>query len=290
MVTIDGQNLVSHAGLGLLAEMADRSGLTTAMSEAMRGCGISWHTHDPGVVLTHLVVAIADGADCLSDLAVLREQHELFGPVASQATAWRTVEAVAAVELRRINTAVATARARVWDTAGISLDSLTIDFDATLVTSHSDKQDAAPTYKRGFGFHPFGVWADETREPLAMMLRPGNAGANDAADHIQLLTEAIDSLPARWQAGHRCFADPTDVAVPILARADSAGASHDFVDELVSRNIGYSLGFAIDARVRDGLLYAQEEHWEPARNLDGTRRDSGYVIELTECGRVRQLG
>ena len=49
--------------------MADRSGLTEAMSEAMDECGISWHTHDPGVVLTHLAVAIADGADCLADIA-----------------------------------------------------------------------------------------------------------------------------------------------------------------------------------------------------------------------------
>ncbi len=68
-VTLDGKNLVSHAGAALLAELADRSGLTRAMSVAMSECGISWHTHDPGVVLTHLGVAIADGADCLADLA-----------------------------------------------------------------------------------------------------------------------------------------------------------------------------------------------------------------------------
>lgn len=111
VVTIDGKGLVSHAGAGLVSEMADRSGLTGAMSQAMAGCGISWHTHDPGVVLTHLAVAIADGADCLSDLAVLREQGELFGPVASQATAWRAIEAVTAPELGGIAAAMATARA-----------------------------------------------------------------------------------------------------------------------------------------------------------------------------------
>ena len=65
-VTTDGKNLVSHAGTALLSELADRSGLTEAMSQAMSGCGINWHTHDPGVVLTHLAVAIADGADCLN--------------------------------------------------------------------------------------------------------------------------------------------------------------------------------------------------------------------------------
>ena len=61
-VTTDGKNLVSHAGTALLSELADRAGLTEAMSEAMAGCGISWNTHDPGVVLAHLAVAIADGA------------------------------------------------------------------------------------------------------------------------------------------------------------------------------------------------------------------------------------
>jgi hypothetical protein len=99
-VTVDGKNLVSHAGTALLSELADRSGLTEAMSSAMAACGINWHTHDPGVVLTHLAVAIADGADCLADLAALREQSELFGPVASIATAWRAVEATTATELR----------------------------------------------------------------------------------------------------------------------------------------------------------------------------------------------
>ena len=107
VVTVNGAGLVSHAGAGLLSEMADRSGLTGAMSQAMGDCGISWHTHDPGVVLTHLAVAIADGADCLSDLAVLREQGELFGPVASQATAWRAIESVTAPELRGSGAAMA---------------------------------------------------------------------------------------------------------------------------------------------------------------------------------------
>lgn len=110
----DGKNLVSHAGAALLAELADRSGLTEAMSVAMEDCGISWHTHDPGVVLTHLAVAIADGADCLADIAALKEQEDLFGPVASVATAWRAVHATASVELRAIPVAMATARARVW--------------------------------------------------------------------------------------------------------------------------------------------------------------------------------
>jgi hypothetical protein len=120
------------------------------MSEAMADCGISWNTHEPGVVLTHLAVSIADGADCLTDFKALSEQPELFGDVASVSTAWRAVRATVSLELRRIRKAVAKARDVVWRAAPPG--DITIDFDATLVTSHSEKQDARSTYKGGFGF------------------------------------------------------------------------------------------------------------------------------------------
>ena len=149
-VTTDGRNLVSHAGTAMLSELADRTGLTRAMSEAMVDCGISWHTHDPGVVLTHLAVAIADGGDCLSDFETLRSQSDLFGDVASISTAWRAVKATASLELREIPRAVAGAREVVW--AAAPPGDITIDFDATLLDVHSEKQDAAPTYKHGYGF------------------------------------------------------------------------------------------------------------------------------------------
>ena len=154
-VTTDGKNLVSHAGTALLSELADRSGLTEAMSAAMAACGINWHTHDPGVVLTHLAVAIADGADCLSDMASLREQAELFGPVASIPTAWRAIEATTAFELRAIPDAVAAARASVW-AASPPGDSLIMDFDATLQNSYSEKQDAAPHLQAWLRVLPVG--------------------------------------------------------------------------------------------------------------------------------------
>jgi Transposase DDE domain group 1 len=144
----DGKNLVSHAGAALLAELADRSGWTEAMSVAMEDGGINWHTHDPGVVLMHLAVAIADGADCLADIAALKEQEELFGPMASVATAWRAVRATASVEPRAIPGALAAARARVW-AAEPPAGPMIWDFDSTLLDVHSEKEDAAPTYKHG---------------------------------------------------------------------------------------------------------------------------------------------
>lgn len=279
-VSVDGKNLISHAGTALLSELADRTGLTRAMSEAMGSCGISWHTHDPGVVLTHLAVAIADGADCLSDLAALRESTELFGPVASVPTAWRALQATSSVELRAIPTAVAAARAKVWAVSPPG-NSLTLDFDATLLTAYSEKQDAAPTYKKGFGFHPLGVWCDTTGEPLAAMLRPGNAGSNDADDHLTLLDQAIAALPIEYQAGHQPGDRPEAVVHPMLVRADSAGATHDFVRGLTEANCDFSIGFPVNALVRGALMLAQEEDWVPAIELSGSRRPGAWVTELT---------
>jgi hypothetical protein len=278
-VSVSGKNLISHAGTALLSELADQSGLTLAMSKAMGSCGISWHTHDPGVVLTHLAVAIADGADCLSDLAALRESTELFGPVASIPTAWRALQATSSAELRAIPTAVAAARAKVW-AASFPGPSLILDFDATLLSAYSEKQDAAATYKKGFGFHPLGVWCDTTAEPLAAMLRPGNAGSNDAYDHLRMLDEAIAALPAEYQVSHQPGDRPGSVVHRILVRADSAGATHGFVRGVVEANCEYSIGFPVNAQVRGALLLAQEEDWVPAIELDGARRPGAWVTEL----------
>ena len=282
----DGKNLVSHAGAALLAELADRAGLTEAMSEAMADCGINWHTHDPGVVLTHLAVAIADGADCLADIAALKEQEALFGPVASVATAWRAVHATASVELRAIPVALAAARERVW-AAEPPRGLMIWDFDSTLVTSHAEKEDAAPTYKHGFGFNPLAVFCDNTNETLAAMLRPGNAAPNDTDDHLELLECAVRSVPAEYALGHEEGDDPALVVHPILVRADSAGATHRFVTSLSEANFDYSIGFPISGSVRNALPLAQEEDWVRARELDGGIRDGAEVIELSELYEVK---
>ena len=277
----DAKNLVSHAGAALLAELADRSGLTEAMSEAMEDCGISWHTHDPGVVLTHLAVAIADGADCLADIAALKEQEDLFGPVASVATAWRAVHATTVFELRAIPLALATARERVW-AAEPPVGPMIWDFDSTLVNVSSEKEDAAATYQRGFGFNPLGAWCDNTKEPLGAMLRPGNAAPGNTDDHFELLEQVVRSVPPEYALGHEEDDDPALVVHPILVRADSAGASHRFVQSLSIANFDYSIGFPISGSVRDALLLAQEEDWVRATELGGGIRDGAEVIELTE--------
>ena len=144
--------------------------------------------HDPAKVITDLAVALALGGDCLADVAVLRGEPGVFGRVASDPTVSRTIDVLAADApraLKAIDTARAAARERVWATAGeqapdhdIDADRpLIIDLDATLVTAHSDKEHAAPTFKRGFGFHPLWAFADHgadgTGEPLTCCCAQG---------------------------------------------------------------------------------------------------------------------
>jgi hypothetical protein len=140
-----------------------------------------------------------------------------------------------AAALDRIARARAKARARVWDLiqdtpagfpwleiAGKTMAGwLVIDLDATLVTASSDKEGAAPTWKKGYGFHPLGAWCASTRECLAMLLRPGNAGSNTFTDHKEVLGAALLQVPARFRR-------------KILVRVDGAGASHDLIGHLLS--------------------------------------------------------
>lgn len=206
-VTGDGAGLVSHAGMAWLAETADLSGLTAGLSTAM--AGVPQRRHDAGRTLAQVVLALADGATCLSDLAGLRAQPTMFGTVASEATVWRTFNHVGPVELRGIAAARAAARARAWAAgAGPAADHMIVDLDSTIIRTKADKQDAAPTYKRTFGHHPLLAMCAETDEVLAGMLRPGNAGANCAQDHVVVLAEAISQLPPAWQSGHRPGDDP----------------------------------------------------------------------------------
>jgi hypothetical protein len=278
-VTLGGKGVTSRAGLVVVAELADRLGLTKAMSAAMSPIVKRRRRRDPGVALAHVALLLADGGDCLSDLAVLRDEPDLFGVVASDSTALRALESgwatEAIIDARRV------AREAAWS-AGAAPETTTLDIDATLLDAHSDKEDAAATYKGGYGFHPLICFLDETTEALAGELRSGNAGANSAQDHREVLDAAISQLPGAWRAGHERGDDSDAVMHRILVRADSAGATHDFVDELIERNCEFSIGFQIDQKVRDALLLAQEEDWVPAIERDGTIRDGAFVTEVTE--------
>jgi hypothetical protein len=274
-VTADAHGICSHVGAALLGELSDRLGLTGELGRRAN-LGLRAGACDRGVVLRDLVVMLADGGDCVSDLATLRDQPELFGAVCSVPTAWRVLTEELPADRRGIAalwSALARVRERAWALGAAPAGPLRIDLDATLVEAHSEKQGAAPTYKHGFGFHPLGAWLDRgdgTGEALAMVLRPGNAGSNTAADHIDVLAMALLALPK--QARER----------PILVRADSAGATHDFVNELVGRNLLFSIGFDCDHRVQAAILALPEQAWQPALDPDGRPRRGAWVAELAD--------
>jgi hypothetical protein len=277
-VTADGSDAtVSHVGAALLAETADRLGLTGALSRELAGLRRRRSGHDPGRVVRDLAVMLADGGDALCDLRGLRDQPVLFGPVASDSTAWRVIDAIAELGLvGGLRRARAQARRRAWKLGARPAGRLVIDLDATLVTAHSDKDRAAGTFKGGFGFHPLLAYLDcpdlaGGGQPLAGRLRPGNAGANCAADHIAVLGDALEQLP------RDVIAD-----AEILIRCDSAGATHELLDFCRDARLRFSVGLDLTKTVRDAILALPETAWRPAIDADGEARDNGHVAELTD--------
>jgi hypothetical protein len=269
-VTADGRAVVGHAGTRLLSDLADEIGLSEGLSDAMAVTKKRRRGHDRGQVLVDLATMIAGGGEAISDLATLRDQPGLFGEVASTPTAWRTLEAVDEAARERIAAARASARARAW-AAGVDPGFYVVDFDGTLIGSHSEKQGAAPTYKRGFGFHPLLCFLDATGEALAGILRPGNAGSNTTADHIALLGLALDQLPV----------DPADVEV--VARADSAALTHGFVDACRDAQVRFSIGHDLTEAIRIACLAVPKRRWKPAITADGAdEREGAEVAEITD--------
>jgi hypothetical protein len=179
----------------------------------------------------------------------------------------------------QLKTARAAARERAWllrgeagrtlptvRCAGMVVPGLVIDVDATLVTCHSEKEGAAPTFKHGFGYHPLLAWLDNTGEALAGMLRPGNANANTAADHIQVTDEALVQLPDEDRHG-----------TPILVRADGAGAIKAWLAhfrilrEQHGLAIEFSVGFTTN-QLKDAIGVLPETAWTVAVDAAGQPR------------------
>jgi len=268
-VTSDAEGLTSRSGAYLMTELADRVGLTKALSTAMAPTRSRRSAHDPGVVLRDLAISIADGGDCVSDLGVLAGQVDLFGKVASNSTAHRVISSIGSKELEAIRLARAAARANAWK-AGARPETLTIDLDATLLTAHSEKDQAKGNYKGGFGFHPLMAYLEGTGEPLAALLRPGNAGANTAADHFKVLELALEQIPA------------ADLDREILVRTDGAGATHAFTHDCREASINFSVGYELSPAVQAAILQTPEHHWQPPIEPEGENREGAWVTELTD--------
>jgi hypothetical protein len=281
-VSADGNGLVSQAGTLLLAEAARVTGLGEGLSAGLARWRAPRAVHDPGKILTDLAMTLALGGDCLADVAVLRARPELAGPVASDPVISRLVAALAADApraLRAIRRARAAARERAWALAGDRAPGadgslVAVDIDATIVLAHSEKEKAAPTWKKTFGFHPLAAFADHGAgaggEPLAILLRAGNAGSNTAAEHIEVTRLALAQLPRRSRRR-------------VLVRTDSGGGTHDFVTWLASpgRRLHYSVGMTITEDIQEAILALPERVWEPAYDAGRQVRPGAWVAELT---------
>jgi hypothetical protein len=294
-VSADGIGVVSHVGARLLADLADRTTLSAQLSTVFAARTAPQTAHDPGRVVVDVAVMLADGGQCISDIAALADQAEVFGPVASDSTCWRVLDSIGDADLDGVAAARAVAREVAWAqrgevtgqplpaslVAGMPLldregrPVLVIDEDATIVVAHSEKESAAATFKHTFGFHPVLAFCDNSNEALAGMLRPGNAGANTAADLIAVLDAALAQIPDEFRHGY-----------PVLVRLDGAGASKTLLAHIRGlREHGvhaeFSVGWGADrARAhrrrrpaRDRLDTGDRHRRRPARGRGGRRVD-----------------
>ncbi len=271
---------VSSAGVLLLAETARALGVVEALEVELGGFARRGAVHSPGKAIADLAVMLAAGGEVPADVVMLRARPHLFGPVASDPTMSRIVDDLAA-DVDAALAGIAAARAYARSVAGTlpggtlpEVDGhVVVDIDATLVTAHSEKEDAAPTFKRGFGFHPMLAFADHgaggTGTPLAAVLRPGNAGSNTATDHVTVLDAALAQL------------DPGQRA-RVLVRTDSAGGTKAFTAHLAERELAYSVGFAgFLPRLKTAIDTVADAAWVPAVNADGDCREGAWVAEIT---------
>jgi hypothetical protein len=285
-VTAEADGLVGHAGAVLLRKLADQVGLTAALWSALARAG-KFPLVDRGVALVSMAVAIVRGATSMNDITLLAHHAPVLGPEPSDTAVRRTLELADPATLDKIARVRARVRAHVWSLiagrpggfpwlaiAGKVLAGwLVIDLDGTLITAHSDKEGAAPTFKMGYGFHRLGAWLANTAESLAMLLRPGNAGSNTFADHLAVLTAAIRQIPSRMRSR-------------LLVRVDGAGASHEPISHLPSlssrrRTVLFTCGWAITEADEQAIGLLPAAAWQAAVDQDGVVQEDKHLAEIT---------
>jgi len=286
VVESGGTGVVAHVGLHALGCFADRLGLGDSLSARIPWGGSGFPMHDRGKVLVQSALMLAGGGESCLDIEHLRIGGDLFGSVPSDTTVFRTFHEISPDTRSGVAEAVAGVRAEVWSrsSATTGMTPVLLDIDASLVEIHSEgKEQAAATFKGGFGFHPMFCFADATGETLAALLRPGNAGANTVADHITVLDGGIGQLPKDIASGHRVGEDANQVTREVIVRADSAGCTEGFLAACRARNVGFFVSARSNAQVTAAIFDAIgiEEVWLPALTQDGKAKDGAAVAELT---------
>jgi hypothetical protein len=285
-VEAGGDQVVAHVGLHALGSFADRLGLGDALSAQVPVTGERLPVHDRGKVFVQAMLMLAGGGLSCASIEHLRVQPGLFGAVPSDSTLYRTFRQITPETLEGLRAATAGVRARVWRQAGL-VDGdgpVVLDIDASLHEVHSEnKAEAAAHYKGGFGFHPIYCFADVTGECLAERLRPGNAAANDIADHVAVLDAAIAALPPEIAVGHRPGDDPALVRRPVRVRTDSAGCT-EFVHRCRERNVGFAVVARVNAQIHAAIsrIRLDPTRWTRAVHQDGTPRQGAMVAEITD--------
>lgn len=280
----EGSGVAAHVGLHLLGKVADRFSVAERLSDAVPVPGRA-PVHDRGRVLTQMALALAGGGECVSDIAVLRDQPELFGEVASDPTARRVFYGIDDEVLAALRQALARARTEAWAAgAGPDGDELVLDLDASLVEIHSEnKEGAAAHFKGGFGYHPMFLFTDPG-ECLSACLRPGNAAANSGADQLEAVDDGIAALPEEWAAGHRPGDDESLVERRVVVRADSAGCVKEVLQGLIDRNLEFSV--SCPTTMPENLvktvsaLHDDDTSWTPAITQDGEIDPHAQVQEI----------
>lgn len=280
VVSCDGAGIVGQAGGVLLTQTFRATGLDRALSAGLERWRKPRATHDPGKVVADLAMTLALGGDCLSDIAgALACQFP--GPCTGRRPGLADRPQRLRVGLgqggdqprhRRIGRHRPEQLRLGPQDRGTGGGLIPVDLDATIVLAHSDKEHAAPTWKRTFGHHPMTAFIDHgpggTGEAAALVLRPGNAGSNTAADHITAGRLALNQIPFR---PHK----------QVIIRTDSGGGTHEFLDWVTARRIKYSIGFNLTDDICAAILALPEHVWQCAYDADRRPRRGAWVAELT---------
>lgn len=292
--SLSAQALVSHAGLGVLASFLNALGFRKLCEDRFSQFVPALAGHRPGKILGSLALMLAGGGEQVTDVDQLRAAPALFGAVASDATISRFMGRVKdqpEAFAHGFATMQRTLRSKVWEAAGkrsparraTAQDPLIIDIDASLVHVHSEKENATGTYKGGYGFSPLIAMVDYgagngTGEVLAILMRPGNKGANSARDHVEVLSQALAQLPDEFYNEHGEL-----IGSKILVRTDSAGASREFLHHLHALGLQFSTSFALPVANERLIGWINEKkYWEPATDQQGTPRDNAWVIDASK--------